>query len=112
MQNERLHKLNDMLVDNPNDSFLLFALAKEFEKQHEPQKALDTFLQLIETNPDYTGTYLHLGKLYEQLGDTANAETIYRQGVGVCEALNAHHDMSELRTALSFLKDEMEGLDD
>jgi len=111
MQNVRLQKLNEMLEEKPNDSFLLFALAKEFVKQNESQKALDLYQQLIETNPNYTGAYLHFGQLHEQLGDTANAESIYRQGIAVCENLKAYHDMNELRGALELLTENYEESD-
>jgi tetratricopeptide (TPR) repeat protein len=112
MQNVRFQKLIEMLEEKPGDSFLLFALAKEYVKQNEPQKALDLYQQLIDTNPEYTGAYLHFGQLHEQLGDVANAESIYRQGIAVCENLNAHHDMNELRGALQLLTEEYDEVDE
>jgi tetratricopeptide (TPR) repeat protein len=101
MKNERLMKLKELLEKKPDDSFLLFAVAKEYEKLNEAEKAIETYELIIHKNPDYTGTYLHLGKLYELAGDIDNAKAIYRNGILVCKNLNANNDLRELQNALN-----------
>jgi len=54
------------LEASPDDSFLLFAIAKEHEKAGATDEALEYYLKLTATDPDYVGTYYHLGKLYEE----------------------------------------------
>ena len=63
----RLALLQDMLADEPNEPFLLFAIAKEFEGTNDLTQARTYYEKLRVTNPNYVGTYYHLGKLYEKL---------------------------------------------
>ena len=63
---QRLQILQEMLAKSPNDSFTLFAIAKEYEGLGKADQALDFYLTLREKDPDYVGLYYHLGKLYEK----------------------------------------------
>ncbi len=92
------------------DSFTRFALAREYLKQNRPEKALEFFEGLIEEDPEYVGTYYHLGKLYESLGRTRDAVATYRSGIEVAQRRKEFHSLSELQDAL--LKAEGVGFDD
>ena len=48
MKSKRLEQLKKMLEDNPQDPFLLYALAQEFLNNNETDKALKWFKDLIE----------------------------------------------------------------
>lgn len=95
----RLKTLQSMLVESPEDSFLQFALAKEYEKIENPDKALDAYLTLLKKDPDYIGLYYHLGKLYEELGDITKALEIYDRGIILAKKLPDFHALSELNNA-------------
>ena len=69
----RLNQLLEFQNNNPKDSFILFALAKEYEKLEERDEALAHYLKLVEMDVNYVGTYYHLGKLYEQLDQPETA---------------------------------------
>ncbi len=96
---DKMQRILDMLETRQNDAFLLYALAKEYEKAGEKEKALETFLELRSLHPDYTGFYYHLGKLYEQLGQPQQALATYEEGMQRCKAVGDQHAFSELRTA-------------
>ncbi|MEI6410237.1 MAG: tetratricopeptide repeat protein [Bacteroidota bacterium] len=98
MQSRRAYLLQ-LLNSAPNDTFVLFALAKEFEKSGELQDALDYYLKLQATDPAYVGLYYHLGKLYEQLGNGEQALETYRNGIEVARNQGDMHAMSELNGA-------------
>ncbi|RMG87186.1 MAG: tetratricopeptide repeat protein, partial [Bacteroidetes bacterium] len=51
MDTTRLNQLLKFLEDSPKDSFLMFAVAKEYEGLGDQQKALDFYLRLTETDP-------------------------------------------------------------
>ena len=86
-----------MLQDNPNDPFLYFAMAKELEKKADWVSALEWYERLVKEHPDYTGTYYHLGLLYQREGRLEDAMKTWKNGVQVCEKVGADHDKRELQ---------------
>ncbi len=96
---DRLPHILQMLESQPEDAFLLYALAKEYEKRGEEEKALETFLKLRTLHPDYVGFYYHLGKLYERLGRADEAMATYEEGMQWCQKVGDQHAFSELQTA-------------
>lgn len=92
----RVEKLLGMLQDNANDSFLQHALALEYIKLSQDDKALTTFENLLSHNPDYVGSYYHLAKLQESLGRTEEAIATYQAGIAVAKKLGDRHAYGEL----------------
>jgi len=72
-----------MLKDMPDEPFILFALAQECAKKGIYSEALRYYEKILKTAPGYTGTYYHLGKLYEQLGRKGDAIAVYKKGNGI-----------------------------
>lgn len=103
MSNARLDKLFQYLETNPADSFARFCIAQEYKKQGEEEEALAQFRQLKEQDPEYIGTYYHLGKLYEQRGDDDQAVLIYREGMEIARKKGDQHSLNELQQALQLL---------
>lgn len=105
----RIHKLLAMSAVDPADSFLKYAIAKEWEYLGENDKALNAFQELVTNDPDYSGAYYHFGKLLERLGSVEDALTIYSKGIALCTANKDFHALSELKNAKTNLE---LGLDD
>lgn len=101
----RLHQLTQLLESTPNDSFILFAIAKEHERLRNDAEALAFYLKLQQTDPAYVGLYYHLGKLYEKQQDFDQAIQTYKQGIEVSKKAGDRHAMSELNGALLNLED-------
>jgi tetratricopeptide (TPR) repeat protein len=99
MSTDRLAKLREFYEEDPEDPFTRFALAQEHLKAGNPDEALAFFEELVETDPDYVGTYYHLGKLYERLDRTDDALDTYEQGIAVAREQKAQKDLSELQDA-------------
>ncbi len=106
MANDRLQQLKALLKESPHDSFLLFAIAKEFEKMGDPEEALHHYLNLVEKDPDYVGTYYHLGKLYERMDETGLAWKTYTRGIARARRAADQHALGELMGAKMALGDE------
>lgn len=106
MSTPRLEQLMTFLESSPNDSFILFAIAKEYEGLGEEDKALDYYLQLSQKDPDYIGTYYHLGKLYERKEDFLKAFQTYKTGMGIAQKAGDQHALSELAGAKLNLGDD------
>ena len=101
---KRLEQLLDMLSKNV-DSFLLFAIAKEYEKAAENELAKEYYKRLVSEFPDYVGTYYHFGKLLEKSTETDAAIEIYNKGIAIAKALGDQHAWSELAEAKLNLED-------
>jgi len=96
----RLEQLNQLLTESPNDSFVLFAIAKEYLNLGELQSALSFFQRLEQTDPDYVGMYLHFGRLKIQQGNLDSAKELFLKGIAIADKLKDAHAASELRREL------------
>jgi tetratricopeptide (TPR) repeat protein len=99
MKEDRLEKILGMLESDPEDSFLRYAVAKEYESLSDYKMSLDHFMVLRAKDPDYVGLYYHLGKLYEKLDNQELALQIYDEGIVVSKKLQDFHALSELNSA-------------
>jgi tetratricopeptide (TPR) repeat protein len=106
MSTPRLTTLQNFLKDSPKDSFITFAIAKEYEKIGDKDKALAAYLELKENDPDYVGLYYHLGKLYEQFDEIETAFFTYKKGMEVAKAAGDQHAYNELAGAKLYLGDD------
>jgi len=105
---DRLHQLQNFLESSPGDSFILFAIAKEYEKMGDLDKALEQYLQLKASDPDYVGLYYHLGKIYELKEDFDTAVEVYKEGMNTAKKQGDQHALSELAGAKLNLVDDEE----
>jgi len=108
MQIDRLEKLLEFIKNEPNDPFLKYALATEYLRLGQAGKALEYYEDLINNHPGYTGTYYHLGKLYEALERRNDAISTYESGMKITREKRDNHAFSELQAVYN----ELVGLDD
>lgn len=109
MKNSR-QKIRDLaasLKENPNDSFIKFALALELLKQDDVSKAKVLFESILKQDPDYLGVYYHLGKLYQRTGRAEDAQTMFNDGLKVARKQNDKRTELELIDALESLNVEL-----
>lgn len=105
MVEKRLNQIKDFLKNSPNDPFLKYALAKEYEKLGRLNDAVKEYEALVEFDPKYIGTYYHLGKAYEQQNDLSKALEIYKKGMDVAKEIGDKHALSELAGAKLLIED-------
>jgi len=82
--NERLQQLLGFLEKEPNDPFLLYAIATEY-RNHDTEKAKVYFEQLLHEHDQYLPTYYHAAHLFFDLGEDERAKEIYEQGIALAE---------------------------
>lgn len=98
MSSSRLDQILQFLKESPDDSFLLFALAKEYEKVNDLNAALLTYEQLRTVDQEYIGLYFHLGALLEKLDRKLDALEVYDAGIEITRRLGDAHALGELRS--------------
>ena len=97
---DRLAQLLAFRDEDPEDSFVRFALASEYIKLGRDSDARVEFERLVADDPAYVGTYYHLGKLYERLEEVSHAREIYRAGIEEASRQSDLHARAELQSAL------------
>ncbi|MEI7588613.1 MAG: hypothetical protein WCJ68_03885 [Chitinophagia bacterium] len=95
----RIERIIEFLNQQPKDNFLRHALALEYIKLGEEQKALDLFVALLTDAPDYIGSYYHLAKCLERKNDKEAAIVWYEKGMAAAKAAKDNHAYSELQAA-------------
>jgi Tfp pilus assembly protein PilF len=93
----RIERILEFLTNQPNDNFLRHALALEYIKIGDDLKAKDLFVQILTEAPDYIGSYYHLGKVLEKLGEQAQAIKWYEQGMAAAKLAKDDHAYRELQ---------------
>ncbi|MEJ7671387.1 MAG: tetratricopeptide repeat protein [Chitinophagaceae bacterium] len=96
---ERIDKLKEYLKTNGKDSFLQHALALEYIKAGNDAEAKNLFNDILRREPTYIGSYYHLGKLHERLGDEEKAIKIYERGMEEAKKAGDNHTYNELQGA-------------
>jgi Tfp pilus assembly protein PilF len=102
---DRIERLQSFLADNPNDSFVQHALALEYIKLNEDDKAKTLFLALLRANENYIGSYYHLAKLLERQHEKEAAIAVYEKGMQKAKEAGDGHAYNELQAAYEDLTD-------
>ena len=102
MNIERVKKLEEFLSQDPNDPFVIYALATEWIND-DIQRSKQYFDQLISEHPDYIGTYYHAAQLYITLGQKDKAKQIFEKGIEVARKTGNHHALRELQNVYNEL---------
>lgn len=102
----RIDKLKEFLQATPNDSFLQHALALEYIKEDNDAEAKVLFETILKREPNYVGSYYHLGKLLERNNNFVEAINIYTKGMLEAKAVKDNHSYNELQAALEDLQED------
>lgn len=108
MDGSRIDQLKKFLGQNPRDSFVRYALATEYISRGDDDTGLMYFKSIQETDPDYTGIYYHLGKLYQRRNERALAEQTFREGLKrtMGKEQRAYAELQQALNDLIFEEDE------
>ncbi len=95
----------DMLLKEPNDVFLNYALAMEHLSANEFKEAETQFKKVLSINPEYLPCFYQLGQVNEKLGNNEIALQYYKQGVDFAKSQNNTKALGELNEAIWMLED-------
>lgn len=90
-----------MLDANPDDPFLIYALAREYELANSTMQALLMYEHLVTEHAGYIATYYHYAKLLYSAGNRNEALRLLQKGIERGTKLNDHHAVSEMKSILS-----------
>jgi Tfp pilus assembly protein PilF len=96
---DRIERIKEMLSANPGDSFLQHALALEYIKINEDERAKELFENLLRRDENYVGSYYHLGKLLERKDYMEEAKGVYEKGMQKAKEAGDMHTYNELQMA-------------
>jgi tetratricopeptide (TPR) repeat protein len=95
---ERINQLMNFIKEDPNDPFLIYALAIEHLKI-DKTRSLELFEDLLKNHENYIGTYYHAANLYSEMGNRDQATMIYEKGIETAKKQNEAHALKELQSA-------------
>jgi predicted Zn-dependent protease len=100
---DRIAALNDVLTQNPNDTFARYGLAMEYSKQGDLDRSLAEFAILLKTNPNYTPGYFMAAQTLTRAGRIADAKTMLTDGIASARRTGNLHALGEMEAMLSEL---------
>lgn len=84
---DRIEIFKQMLVSEPDNTMVMFGLAKEYEKLGQTGDVIALLENYLAKADDEGNAYGMLAKAYEQNGDREKARATYEKGIA---AANAH----------------------
>lgn len=97
----RLAELEKMLESNPDDPFLIYAMAREYEQRQATMQAILMYELLINDHTLYIPTYYHYAKLLFSAGNRNEAINLLHKGIEYGLKEKEMHAVSEMRAILS-----------
>lgn len=102
----RKEMIFDMLLKEPEDVFLNYALAMEYIASSDFKSAEAQLRKTLSINPEYLPCFYQLGQLNEKLEHNETAISFYKQGLELAKKQGNRKAMGELNEALWMLEDE------
>jgi tetratricopeptide (TPR) repeat protein len=106
MNEKRLAQLQEMLRSEPNDTFLIYAMAQEYMAATDFTTALTWFSRLHTGQPDYLPTYYHYGLALLQCAEEEKALQVWREGEALALKTGDRKTAAEIHELLSDFDDE------
>jgi predicted negative regulator of RcsB-dependent stress response len=102
----RLAQLQQMVVDEPFDPFVHYALAMEHVKLGETEIALQQLAAMNGTFPDYVAAWHQRGRLLVEKGESDAAREVLQRGIAAAQRAGDSHAAGEMQGLLDMLQAE------
>jgi len=103
VSSERMKTLVAMLQKEPDDLFLLYAIALEHKKVGEFADALRYLSEVLKRDALYCVAYQQTAQVHESAGDVEAAKKAYRDGIAAAARKGDLHAKEEMESALGML---------
>ena len=101
----RIELLKQYIKEEPDNPFNRYALALEFIKTRDDEKALELFNYVYTHHSDYLPNYYHFGSLLIKLMNIDQAQIILKKGITLAIKQNDNRTKSELSGLLEETED-------
>ncbi len=99
----RREKIEAMLSETPEDTFLKYALALEWDKENEHEKSLTLFQDLMNAQPAYVPAFFMAGQMLARIDRENDARPIIEQGIKEARQQGNDHAAGEMTQFLEML---------
>ena len=96
--------LQEVLAQNPKDTFARYGLAMEYVNRGDTSNALAEFAGLIEGDPDYAPGYQMAAQTLMRAGRDDEARKMLQDGVACAIRIRNQHARSEMEAMLDELR--------
>ena len=94
MTQSRIEVFEQMLSSDPNNTMVLFGLAKEYEKAGDDGQLIEVLDRYLASADDEGNAYGMLAAAYERTGQRDQAKQTYERGIAVASS-HGHPSMAE-----------------
>ena len=101
---DRVAMLQEVLAQNPKDTFARYGLAMEYVNRGDTSTALAEFRTLIEANPDYAPGYQMAAQTLMKAGRDEEARKMLEDGIACAIRIRNQHAQSEMEAMLDELR--------
>lgn len=102
MTTTRIEKIQAMLQDEPQDSFLRYTLAMEYRKLDESEKSLELLAELANRDePKYVAAFFMAAQQLVELDRLDEARTFLRDGIDEARRQDNQHAAAEMSELLA-----------
>jgi serine/threonine protein kinase/Tfp pilus assembly protein PilF len=95
---------------SPDEPKVFVDLGRAYEKNEEPSKAIESFLQATQRDPQYATAFLLTGSLYARQLDQANALSAFDRADTIYKAVGNFEGQAEVSFQRGFLFDQLSKL--
>ena len=103
MSESRRAKIEAMLADDPDDTFLRYSLAMELDKDGEHDRSLELFDRLTQDEPPHVPAFFMASQQLVRLGRVEEARTLLRDGIEQARGQDNSHAAGEMSEFLASL---------
>ena len=104
-KHSRKDQVLEMLKAEPNDVFLNYALAVEFESLGLLEESAKQFLRTLEIKPDNFACYYQLGRVNEKMKHEKRALEYFKKGLEIASEKNDKKAINEFNEAIWLLEE-------
>ena len=101
----RIDMVLQLLVKEPNDEFLNYALGLEYLAELDLSNAEKQFRKVITLNADHIASYYQLGKLFESQLKNTEALNHFKTGLEKAKEQKNNRSVNEFEEAIFNLED-------
>ncbi len=99
----RRDQIEELLKSDPDDLFLLYALAMAYISEGDTEEGLNRLDDVIERDPNYVAAYFQKGQTLAGEGNTSDAKLAITQGIDVARKIQDSHAEGEMSAFLESL---------